>query len=168
MTTKITRVLSFAEYRKMQDDALAQGFYRNDRRVFVPGLAWYQPFYFDPLGELAALPADDHYRREAMIKQRPADPNARGFLSPHYWRDWADQRPPICVVCPNGEQWEIDRWSSSGDGWTVRGALPEISVTPSIVVEGYHGYLGSNGAPPGTFTADLDGRGPCGIARPIS
>lgn len=89
------------------------------------------------------------------------------FLSVHYWRDWSAKRPPICVVCPNGETWEIDRKSSNGDGWKVTGDLPNISCTPSIVVHGYHGHLGSNGAPPGQFTGDIEGRGPMGTGRPI-
>jgi hypothetical protein len=160
---RITRVLTFAERVQMNEDAVARGLYRDDRRVFTPGMAWYQPFYFDAKGELAAFAAanpDKGYRGEAMIKKRPADPNVRGFLSPHYWRDWADKRAPICVVCPNGEQWEIDRWSSNGTGWTVTGDLPNITCAPSIVVDGYHGFLRN-----GEFTADIEGRGPRGIAR---
>lgn len=144
MTVKISRVLSFAEYVQLGEDAVARGFYRNDKRVFVPGMAWYQPFYFSPHGELAAFVAAHpgaNYRAELMIAERPADPNIRGFLSPHYWQDWADKRPPICVVCPNGEQWEIDCWSSNGTGWTVTGQLPSITCSPSIVAGDYHGWL---------------------------
>jgi hypothetical protein len=44
----------------------------------------------------------------------------------------------------------------------VSGDLPKITCTPSIVVNGYHGFLTS-----GLFTSDLEGRGPTGIARPI-
>lgn len=144
MTVKITRVLSFAEYVACQDEALAKGWYRNDRRMFVPGMAWYEPYYFDPLGEIpafiAAHPGKD-YHPEAMIESRTA-PNAP-ILSVHYWRDWSTKRAPICVVCPNGEKWEIDRKSSNGDGWTVTGDLPNITCAPSIVAGDYHGWLRS-------------------------
>ncbi len=81
-------------------------------------------------------------------------------LSIHYWKDWSHIRPPICVVCPNGEQWEIDRKSSNGTGWTVKGEWPNLTCSPSIVVEGYHGFLKD-----GLFTADTEGRGPNGRAR---
>lgn len=150
---KITRVLSFNEYEAMQDDAVARGFYRNDRRVFLPGMAWFEPWYWDHDGSWRAAHGGD---RHVMFKERP-DPNKKSFLSLHFWRDWADKRPPICVVCPNGETWEIDRRSSNGDGWTVTGELPNITCAPSIVVTGYHGFLRN-----GEFTADLEGRGPNG------
>ena len=143
MGVKITRVLSFAEYVELGEDAVRQGLYRNDKRVFVPGMAWYQPFYFDPLGELAALKRPG-FRETAMCERNDS------FLSVHYWRDWADKRPPICVVCPNGETWECDRKSSNGDGWIVTGELPNITCSPSIVVPGYHGFLRN-----GEFTEPL-------------
>jgi len=151
---RITHILLDDERVRMEDNALARGFYRNDRRIFVPGMAWYQPWYFDPSGE--------RERRGLHVMVPLADKGRSGFLSPHYWRDWADKRPPICVVCPNGEWWEIDRKSSNGDGWAVTGDLPNITCAPSIVVEGYHGFLRD-----GEFTADLEGRGENGTARPI-
>jgi hypothetical protein len=89
-----------------------------------------------------------------------ADCGRLGFLSVHYWRDWSDKRPPICVVCPNGEWWEVDRKSSNGEGWIVTGELPTITCSPSIVVDGYHGFLRA-----GEFTPDLEGRGPGGTPR---
>lgn len=165
MTCKITRLLTFPEYCAMQDDAMARGFWRNDSRIFTPGMAWPEPWYFDPLGELADLKGHG-YRSEAMIPA--ARKGELGFLSVHYWRDWADKRPPLAVVCPNGEVWEVDRKSSNGDGWVVKGDALNLVCSPSIVVDGYHGFLGINGAPPGQFTADVEGRGPVGIVRPIT
>jgi len=156
MSIKITRVLTEPERQQMDKDAIEKGWYSNDRRVFLPGMAWHQPWYYAPEGWPDQLP----YR---MFKQKPADFSADGHLSEHYWRDWADKRPPICVVCPNGEQWEIDRKSSNGSGWVVTGDLPNITCSPSIVVNGYHGFLAN-----GLFTADLEGRGPNGIARPVA
>jgi hypothetical protein len=158
---RITRVLSLMEVEEIDNEARASGFYHHDRRVFLPGWAWYQPFYFDPRNEWQAFVAEaskrwpDHsYRERPMIH----DAHRGRFLSPHYWRDWSTKRPPICVVCPNGEQWNIDRTSSNGDGWTVTGELPNITCAPSIVVPGYHGYLRD-----GEFCADLEGRGPRGL-----
>lgn len=168
-TVRITRVLTLEERWQMNEDAMARGFYRDDRRIFLPGMAWYKPYWFDPKGEWAAF-CDAHpernLARDPMIEGRPENPDKKGsirsgnFLSPHYWRDWADKRAPICVVCPNGEQWEPDRWSSNGTGWTVTGDLPNVTCSPSIVAEGYHGFLRA-----GEFTADLENRGPRGIPR---
>lgn len=163
MTIRISRVLSFAEYQQMQDDAIARGWWRNDRRMFTPGMAWSCPWYFDPRGELKAY-ADANpgsgFRDGAMFARREDDDVP--FLSVHYWRDWSAKRAPIAVVCPNGEVWEVDRKSSNGDGWRVTGDLPDLTCEPSIVVDGYHGYLRG-----GLFTADLEGRGPVGIVKPI-
>lgn len=155
MGVRITRVLTVDEREQMAEDAVARGWYRNDRRMFTPGMAWFQPWYFDPSGGRLAA------GKYVMVRRPPEDPNQRGFLSPHYWRDWSAKRAPICVVCPNGETWEIDRWSSNGTGWTVTGELPSITCAPSIVVEGYHGFLRD-----GEFTGDLEGRGENGTARP--
>ena len=144
MTVRITKILSIEEFVGMQEEAVAYGWYRNDKRMFVPGTAWYQPFYYDPHGELATFKAahpESNYRAEPMFTSPPADPSKRGFLSVHYWRDWAAKRPPIAVVCPNGEEWGIDRWSSNGTGWTVTGGPPNITCSPSIVAGDYHGWL---------------------------
>lgn len=146
MTVCITRILSSAEHTAMGDDAVARGYYRNDSRIFVPGMAWFMDWYFDPTGER------ERTGKNVMFKL--ADRGKLGHLSIHYWRDWSDKRPPICVVCPNGEWWEIDRKSSNGDGWVVTGDLPNITCSPSIVVHGYHGFLRN-----GEFTPDLEGRG---------
>lgn len=138
----------------MGDDAVARGFYRNDSRIFTPGMVWPQPWCFDPTGER------ERTGKHVMFKAERK--GTLGFLSPHYWRDWSDKRPPLSIVCPNGEVWEIDRKSSNGDGWVVSGEFPNITCSPSIVVNGYHGFLRD-----GEFTADLEGRGPDGLARPI-
>ncbi|WP_158810443.1 hypothetical protein [Beijerinckia sp. L45] len=151
---RITQVFTGEEFRAMGDDAVARGLYRNDRRVFLPGMAWFEPWHFDPTGNWQRA------GKHVMYTERPGP--EKSFLSPHYWRDWADKRPPICVVCPNGELWEIDRTSSNGDGWVVTGDLPDITCSPSIVVPGYHGFLRG-----GEFTADIEGRGPNGIVRSV-
>lgn len=155
MTIRIERILSEAERQAMEAEADAKGWYRNDPRMFTPGLAWYQPWYFDPTGER------ERAGKYVMIKLENS--GRLGFLSQHYWNDWSSKRAPICVVCPNGELWEIDRKSSNGTGWIVTGELPNITCAPSIVVDGYHGFLRD-----GLFTADVDGRPPNGVARPIT
>lgn len=154
MTVRITRILSGAEFNARNDAAMARGLWNTDRHEFPPGTAWYQPWYVDPLGEDG----------DPMLTS-PPDDSDRSLFSPHYWRSWADRRPPICVVCPNGELWEIDRRSSNGTGWVVTGDLsgdaPSLTCSPSIVVHGYHGFLRD-----GLFTADVEGRPPNGIERP--
>lgn len=104
----------------------------------TPGMMWFCPWYFDPT---------DPKDQERFGKS--------GMLSPHYWRDWAKVRAPVCVICPGGGQWCVDQLSSNGDGWRVTGTPPLLSCTPSIVVPGYHGFLGINGVPPGFFTGPL-------------
>lgn len=161
--TKLTRFLTPEERAAMNDDAIASGFYRDDRRVFTAGMGWHAPWYWDPPRNRAAGITKEMTYDEAEPLARAAGFHLYGFghLSIHYWRDHADIRPPLIVVCPNGEQWEMDRKSSNGAGWVVSGEWPHITAAPSIVVNGYHGYLRD-----GVFTADLDGRGPIGIARP--
>lgn len=150
---RIIRILTLAEHRAMQDEAIAKGWYRNDRRMFTPGMAWYQPWYFAPQDwpEKASWGGSNR-----GPKCQHGDP----FLSINYWQDWADKRPPIEVVGPNGETWEIDRKSSNGTGWVVTGDLPNVTCSPSIVLRGYHGFLKN-----GEFSADIEGRGDTGISQ---
>ncbi|MDE2105377.1 MAG: hypothetical protein KGL39_49580 [Patescibacteria group bacterium] len=160
---RITRVLTLDEHRELSDYwKTHDSYYSNDARLFTPGMAWYEPWIYDPLGAWKAY-VDAHpdrgLRTEPMITAPPAKLDSkRGYLSPHYWRDWSTKRPPITVVGPNGEWWTVDRWSSNGDGWTVTGDLPDITCSPSIVLKGYHGYLRG-----GEFGPDLEGRGPNGV-----
>lgn len=118
MMKLVPKLLSFDEYKAMGQDAVERGFYRNDRRIFLPGMGWYNNWYLNM--------HDD-------------------FLSPYYKRHWAGKRAPIELVCPNGEVWCIDRRSSNGDGWQVTGEWPNITCAPSIVAGDYHGFL-RNGA----------------------
>jgi len=115
----------------------------------TPGMMWEMPWLHDPLTD------------EPVV----IDSAARTMLSPYYYRDWQLKRAPICVVCPNGAEWIVDQRANNGEGWEVRGEAPTLACSPSIVVPGYHGWLGTNGAQPGYFTDDIEGRGPNGIAR---
>lgn len=132
------KILTFAEYKALADDAVARGMWRNDRRVFLPGMGWFNDWYLDR----------DH---------------GKNFLSPHYYRDWAGKRPPIELVCPDGNIWCPDRRSSNGEGWIVTGEWPNLTCSPSIdcaPIGGnpagssyYHGYLQN-----GEFTPDIAGK----------
>lgn len=147
---KITRLLTPEEFIQIGDDAVANGLYRDDRTVFLPGMAWTMPWVYDPTGE--------RERRGEHVIFKEARKGTIGFLSKYYWDDWSHIRPPMSVVCPNGEVWEIDRRSKNGDGWSVTGEFPLITCMPSIVVYGYHGWLKD-----GEFSEDLEGRGPNGL-----
>lgn len=149
MLIRLNKFLTAAEFDSMNDNAMAQGYYRDDRRIFQPGMGWFQPHYYDPSGE-----------RQKAGKYMVCKEFGSSFLSIHYWEKWGKVRPPLCIVCPNGEQWEIDRKSSNGTGWIVEGDWPNITCAPSIVVDGYHGFLRG-----GEFTADLEGRGEHGTKR---
>ena len=62
------------------------------------------------------------------------------------------------AFCPNGFLWEVDGEASRGGRWTRTGDPrdPEtLTVSPSIVAGDYHGFLGSNDAPPGWFSAHI-------------
>lgn len=129
----LRQVFDLLLYRRA--DGTGDSFTLQDR---TPGMMWFAPWYWNP--------AKENYRRRGGP-----------FLSEHFWRDHADRRPPLVVVCPNGQEWCPDRPSTNGTGWTVTGEAPRITCAPSIVVPGYHGFLRD-----GVFTADIEGRGPSG------
>jgi hypothetical protein len=47
----------------------------------------------------------------------------------------------LVVMLPNRIEWFIDGPSTNGDGWTRTGAVPKITVAPSILARDYHGFL---------------------------
>lgn len=152
MPTKLLQLYTSEEYSQIGNDLVAKGIYRNDRSFWVPGMGYLADWYYDPSGE-----------REANGKHCIVTEAKRGessFLSRFYWEDWADKRPPIIIICPNGREWCIDQKSSNGEGWKVTGEWPNITCTPSIVVPGYHGFLQN-----GQFTDDLEGRGENGAVE---
>jgi hypothetical protein len=61
----------------------------------------------------------------------------------------------IFITLPGGAEWCPDLTSSeSGQGWTVTGELPAITVSPSVHQLGrYHGFVQN-----GVLTDDLEGR----------
>lgn len=58
-------------------------------------MMWLTPWYYDPTGAVGA-------GRE----------KGSTFLSPHYWRDWAERRAPLSVIGPDGNEWCVDQRSS--------------------------------------------------------
>lgn len=118
------------------------------REILAPGAMWEVPWYFDPGNP------DGRERRRRALEAIEAGEPIRDYLSRHYWLDWSDKRPPLCVLCPNGAEWCLDSKSSNGTGWAVTGAAPLITAAPSILVPGYHGFLRD-----GVFTPDIDNRG---------
>lgn len=142
---KLGRLFTFPEWQAAQEEALAKGWYWGDKRMFPPGTGWFTPWVYDPTGE--------RERNGDHVYIKSSERGRTDYLSEHYWRDWADKRPPICIMGPGGEQWEIDRKSSNGSGWVVTGEWPDITCTPSIVLSGYHGYLTN-----GEFTSDVENR----------
>lgn len=107
---------------------------------------------------------------EVEIRSHPG-PEHAGALFDSWWRHGyaggmyvGSDGVALAAVCPNGMQWEVDGEATGGGHWTRTGdpRRPEtLSVTPSIAAgtagtEGYyHGFLGSNGTPPGWFSAHL-------------
>lgn len=109
-------------------------------------LMWYAWWYFDPDNEEHA---PRRTRALENIKNGVFD-RTSFMLSRFYWTDWSHIRPPISVLCPNGQEWCVDAVSSNGEGWKVEGEVPNITASPSILVPGYHGYLCG-----GVFTPNL-------------
>jgi hypothetical protein len=123
---------------------------------FPPGSMWFTPWYHDPMdpGDVGKI--------DGTIARMRAEPNKHWHLSIHYWTTWARIRPPIEVVCPGGIGWCVDAKSNNGDGWVVTGEAPNLICNPSIWTgqgqgkpREYHGWLGTNGAPPGWFSNPL-------------
>lgn len=80
-------------------------------------------------------------------------------LSGRYRRDWMNKRPPLMVMLPDMTRFCVDSRARVagnyvGEGWTVTGEPPLITVMPSINIPGsYHGYIRA-----GVITDDVDGR----------
>lgn len=84
-------------------------------------------------------------------------------LSPRYWALPEPRRLPIVVRLPGPCDFAIDtlawrhdgeRFQHLGDGWTVTGEAPLLTMSPSINIGGaYHGYIQN-----GVVTEDCEGR----------
>lgn len=77
-----------------------------------------------------------------------------GIKSDEFTRDWEGKRPPICIALPGFKGSTVVWIPDQKPGWTVTGEAPNLTVTPSINVEGvYHGFIQN-----GMITDDLEGR----------
>src|SRR5271166_556777 len=102
------------------------------------GNMWLMPWY---VRDITPAMAADHVKNKRNY--RP--------IAWQYFRDWYGKRPPLCVVCPGGARWFIDGIEKdTHQGWKVIGSPPLITATPSIRVQGYHGYLTN-----GVFSGDV-------------
>jgi hypothetical protein len=77
-----------------------------------------------------------------------------------YLREHRRVRRPLFVKLPDGSEFCLDLCSSpeiaagGGEGWSVSGEPPKVTVTPSINIVGrYHGWITD-----GVITDDVDGR----------
>lgn len=138
------------DIRWLQANNATYGWARLDEVTGV-GVMWLMPWYFDPQR------ADHQPKRAAALKAIADGTFGQGehnyYLSRHYWMDWSDKRPPICVIGPDGGEWVVDAKSSNGDGWKVTGEPPLLTCRPSIRLSHYHGYLTD-----GEFGPDVDKR----------
>ncbi len=76
-------------------------------------------------------------------------------LSPNYHSQWAGKRAPLVVCLPNNTFFCVDNMATDGgNGWTVTGEAPLITVSPSInIVGSYHGWIKN-----GVISDDCEGR----------
>ena len=83
----------------------------------VPGAMWFNR-------SMAEGPSSVYYRQH--------------YLSNEYMRDWLGKRWPLWVVLPNNDWFCVDsraaKTRETGEGWTVSGEAPNITVKPSIHV----------------------------------
>ncbi|HVC33556.1 MAG TPA: organomercurial lyase [Chloroflexota bacterium] len=49
--------------------------------------------------------------------------------------------PHLIVQLPNGWDWDLDAPMSNGPGWWRTGEPPKVTALPSVIAEGYHGFL---------------------------
>lgn len=114
------------------------------------------PYYVLREGAEHPKVGDIWYAPELLVMDKLP---ATFHLSPKYERDWRRRRPPLVVSMPDGTNFCVDSrfWRSGqpyGDGWTVTGDAPLITVTPSINIGGgYHGYITN-----GVIGDDVEGR----------
>jgi hypothetical protein len=76
---------------------------------------------------------------DVTIKEAPAG----AIWDAHWWPVVKDRGPDgrcLVVKTPGGD-WMIDCPSTSGGRWTRTGTPPKITVTPSILLSDYHGWL---------------------------
>lgn len=89
--------------------------------------------------------------REWPIRELPP-----GAIFHASWRDDVDKPKDgkaWAVILPDRQTWYIDSEPNNGGRWIRSGEPPLLTVSPSILTPGYHGFLKN-----GILTDDLDGR----------
>lgn len=95
-------------------------------------------------------PSEGEYQIGSCWKAPPLKPDY--VLAPEWKTSGRDYF--IWIVLPSRDLFTPDRLSSNNtSGWTVTGELPNISITPSIGSQSYHGFVQN-----GVLTDDLEGR----------
>lgn len=112
-----------------------------------PGTCWFARWYFDP--------EKDQKRLEDLIRLSAEN---KKHLSLNYLQKWATVRPPYVIVLPNKVAWSPDSHPISdgkyiSGGWDVEGDISNLTVSPSIHMTDYHGWIRN-----GEITDDVDGR----------
>ncbi len=58
-----------------------------------------------------------------------------------WWNEPGPDGITLCVKLPDGCDWMVDGPASNGGRWTRTGTVPNISASPSILTDRYHGFL---------------------------
>jgi hypothetical protein len=86
------------------------------------------------------------YRRpgsDEVFTSRKAPAGAM-WRAPWYEKDGECVGPDgqsLIVMLPDGVDWHIDGFASSGGRWTRQGVPPLVTASPSILTSKYHGFL---------------------------
>lgn len=87
----------------------------------------------------------------------PSTPTGAMWDSPWMGEKWSGEDGKSWTVkLPDGTPWHVDGPSKSSGvekGWSRTGEAPNLTVTPSILSHGYHGWLSG-----GVLSDDLEGR----------
>lgn len=106
---------------------------------------------------------DQYYERDIDRARWPMHDLPIGAMLDCWWVPWeGTDGVRLTVKLPPGgrhDWWHVDGPAGNAPGvlpgWARAGSIPTISVTPSIASPDYHGYLGSNGTPPGVLSDPL-------------
>ena len=122
---------------RLVDDPEERKRLREEHGRLPVGTMWHDPELFPAAG----TPRPEH-----------------GYLSRQYFAAHAGRRAALMVVLPNHHAICLDACATGhfddGDGWTVTGDAPNVTVSPSINwIGSYHGWLQG-----GVLSDDCEGR----------
>ena len=134
MTVQL-QFITTEERDSLNDKHIKAGGYRDQ---FEPGTIYYATWLHNP------------GCKEDLQRLKQYTGNWR-YLSDMFWQEWADKRSPLICMLPDGRQWCLDSRATNGSGWTVKlddgiipsasNRTPRITANPSILTDGYHGFL---------------------------